>query len=246
MNIIFLALSVLTVATAMANTESKIGVEADLSHRLKMKIVEMAERNSGQIDTEDRRLQRELEVVIREFMKLQPESTYEEKALRALGAWRQIWGPYEFDGRTGEIPAGLDTDEIYQVIDEAGFYYNFARFRLYRTGGRDRFLPTYARGVYELTESDTRVQFTSFGAFRHPQTQPMPFWYTHIEYLKWPVVLLGWPSSWKFRIGPIGAKGVLKEVFADDRIRINYGYELGSDRELAPSLFILERVDLEE
>ncbi len=47
----------------------------------------------------------------------------QEKAVVAVGAWKQVWGPYSYNS-SGTAPSGLDPDNIYQVISVSGYYTN--------------------------------------------------------------------------------------------------------------------------
>lgn len=195
-------------------------------NEIKQDIFTMAESFKGQTDPDGSK-KKALEVLIKELMQQVPARTMQERAVNALGVWNQVWGPYAFDG-SDNIPPGQDPAKIYQYISDQGFYYNFGEFNL--LGLNIKF---YVKGEYEITDDRINVEFTNQGIVREREVN----YATLGDEIEADTVRR---TQIPGNIPPVGVKGGLVEVYADDELRINYGV-VGSDLS-DPALFIMRRV----
>lgn len=202
-----------------------LGAFANLNN-IKKEIMDLAQSFQGQMD-EDGSKQKQIELLVDELLKEVPNYTMQEKATRALGVWNQIWGPYAFDD-SNRMPPGIDHSKIYQYISNAGFYYNFAEYKL--LGFTQK---SYLRGVYEIKDDRISVEFTNLGFIRQNEVD-----YTTIgdDLEAGAVRTIPLPRQFP----PAGIKGALIEVYADDEIRINYGVVGGNIDK--PAIFVMKRI----
>lgn len=194
-------------------------------HQVKKEILELASSFEGQVDHEGE-LQEALEEKIDILLTLIPHLTMAEKAKRAVGAWRQVWGPYSYDG-SNSIPRGMLVNQIFQVIDAKGHYYNFADYKW--LGLRTRI---FLRGNFSVEEDRIEVVFNKSGIVLGNRNAPRSQLARDLE--------SGIARAIRFpdRFPPIGVTGALIEVYADKDIRINYG--INGDETRPPTLFIME------
>ena len=193
---------------------------------IKLEILEMAESFKGQTD-EDGSKQEALEILIDELMTFVPNMSMEEKAMRALGTWNQVWGPYAFDD-SNTVPGGLNVDKIYQYISGDGYYYNFSEKKF--AGINVKY---FLRGEYEIAEDRINVKFTKTGLILKRGEVNYASAGEAIENKD--LRVFNFPAS----LPPVGVSGALIEVYADEEMRINYGV-VGGDID-NPALFILKR-----
>lgn len=217
---IFLGLSLglyLFSAQAIASSE--------VIQQLKKEIIEMAYSFEGQADLDGTK-QAALEEKIEELVTYIPNLTMTEKAIRAIGSWRQIWGPYAFDD-SQTVPDRMDVKNIYQVISPDGYYYNFGQYKF-----RSRVVRSFVRGIYDIQEDRIEVEFDGNGIILGQPQTPM---YELVDALETRNIrAIRFPDF----VPPIGIKGALIEVYADADIRINYGV-VGADIS-KPALFVME------
>lgn len=192
---------------------------------LKKEIFKLAESFKGQVDP-DRSRQDQLQVLVDKLLQGEPNTSMKDKAIKAVGTWNQVWGPYAFDG-SNSVPRGQLVDKIYQYISPNGYYYNFAEYKVL-----GRTVRSFLRGVYDIKTDRIRVEFNEIGVLRED-----PDYKTageDIEQGKMKVFKI--PGNFP----PIGVKGYLIEAYADDEIRINYGV-VGDDIS-EPAMFIMRKV----
>ena len=192
---------------------------------IKSELIEKAKTFQGRIDT-DGTLQKEIETIVAKLIPYQDNLTMEERALKAVGTWNQIWGPYAFDG-SDSIPPGQDIKNIYQYISPHGYYYNFAEYVF--LGKRFR---TYLRGNYQIERDRINVEFNETGIIREDVNYITAG--EKIENGKIKVFRL--PRN----LPPVGIGGALEEVYADEDLRVNYG-TIGDDLS-TKSIFTMQRV----
>lgn len=213
----FMLTSVFMVGTVNARELSEV----------KSEILKLAESYKGQMD-EDGSKQEALEVLVDELVAQIPEMTMAEKAKKAMGVWNQVWGPYAFDDNN-RMPPGIKFDKIYQYISPNGYYYNFAEYKLLGMN-----VKSYLRGVYSLEDDRINVQFTKTGLIRGRDAVDYAVAGEKIEQGK--LKVFNFPSS----IPPVGIKGALVEVYADEDMRINYGV-VGDDLRKS-AIFVMKRI----
>lgn len=193
---------------------------------IKKDIFSLAESYQGQTDPDGSK-QKALEVLIQELLKQVPARSMQERAVDALGVWNQVWGPYAFDG-SDNIPPGQNPKKIYQYISDQGFYYNFGEFNF--VGLNVKF---YVRGEYDIMSDRIGVEFTNQGIVREAEVN---YGTLGDEIEADTVRRFEIPGQ----LPPVGVKGGLIEMYADDELRVNYGV-VGSDIS-DPALFIMKRV----
>ncbi len=195
---------------------------------LKSQILELAASYSGQSDPDGSKA-KSFEPLIAELLALSAPKTMQEKAVAAVGAWKQIWGPYSYNN-SGAAPSGLDPNNIYQVISKTGFYTNVG---IYDFLGLH--LIGLLKGQYSVSQEKIGVQFKQSGILL--EAVPKPYTLADLPALKeeGKLCLLEFP---KF-LPPVGIKGVLIEVFDDPDLRITYGEQEGKS---AKTLYIMKRV----
>lgn len=194
--------------------------------RIKTEILELAYSFVGDVDLDGSK-QAIIEEKIEELRNYIPHLSMQEKAEKVIGAWRQVWGPYAFDG-SDSVPRGMDVNNIYQVIDADGFYYNFAKYNFGPIRSR-----TFLRGNFEIASDRIDVEFNQTGLILGERDTPMPLLTQKLENRE--VRAVRFPDF----LPPVGIGGALIEIYADDDIRLNYGV-IGDDID-SPALFVMER-----
>jgi hypothetical protein len=219
---IFLGLGL---ALCLSLFSAQASASNEVVQQLKKDIIDLAYSFEGQADP-DLSKQAALEEKIDELLNYIPNLTMTEKAIRAIGSWRQIWGPYAFDD-SQTVPDRMDVKNIYQVISPDGYYYNFGQYK-FRTG----VVRSFVRGIYEIQEDRIEVEFNGNGIILGQRQTPM---YQLVDALEnREIRAIRFPDF----VPPIGIRGALIEVYADEDIRINYGV-IGSDIS-KPALFVME------
>ena len=215
-----LTLSLISSASAQNNVDE-----------LKKEILNLARSYSGQADTSGD-LQASIETKVDELLTLVPNLSMAEKAQRALGAWRQVWGPYSYDN-SASVPRGIDVNQIYQIIFKEGYYYNFAVYNFVGIESR-----TFLRGNFSIEEDRIAVEFTKSGLILGKSQLPLPYQALALEDRS--LRALYFPDF----LPPNGITGALVELYADQDIRINYGV-IGDDLS-NPVIFVMEPVKMPE
>lgn len=206
--------------------QSDMNVHDREVERIKNEIMNLAKSFTGQVDPDGSKQSR-LEDKIEELKSYIPNLSMEERAENAIGAYRQVWGPYAFDG-SDSVPRGMDVNNIYQVIDANGFYYNFAKYKFGPVRSR-----TFLRGNFEVTSDRIEVEFDQTGIILGERQTPMPLLVSKLENRE--VRAIRFPDF----LPPVGISGALIEIYADEDIRLNYGV-IGDDIQ-DPALFVMER-----
>jgi hypothetical protein len=83
--------------------------------KLKCWIVALARSYEGQGDP-DQSKQRRLEVLVDRLIADNPMPPVAERLSLVAGAWKQVWGPYEYEANDGSVDPTLGFKEIYQVV----------------------------------------------------------------------------------------------------------------------------------
>ncbi len=206
--------------------------------RLKQEIIEMAESFTGQGDPDFSR-QQALEPLVAQLLTLSPQKPIEQRLSLLYGAWKQVWGPYDYRNSDRGVDPTIGTDEIYQVISPDGFYYNVAPN--YLDGNRSQERISLLRGEFKLsnrTGNELDVRFTEY-----PGVDPRPQ-----DIALWDLPALAESGQLENRITIVPkwivkiffSPGTLEEVYTDENLRILYGKTRTNFR--AKYLYIMTRI----
>lgn len=198
-------------ATAQANTTAD----------LKKQILQLAQSYEGQGDP-DQSKQKTLEPLVDELVKLNPMPPVKDRLTLLDGAWKQVWGPYEYKNDDGSIDPQIGIKEIYQVVSKDGYYYNVAPYYP-DAPDKNREQVGLLRGEFELDTQDAnglRVKFTNY-----PGVDPRPegnIWelapQAEAGTLQNEITIV--PT---FIVKLFFGGGKLEEVYTDQDMRILYG-----------------------
>lgn len=187
----------------------------------KREILTLAESYSGQGDP-DRSKQKSFESLVQKLLSQAPQPALKDRLSLLAGAWKQIWGPYDYRNERRGVDPNLGVDEIYQVVSEHGFYYNVAPE--YKGGDRSRERILLLRGEYRLDDKNAnllRVRFTSLSSVTarpaDKQLWQLPALAESHELNNRTTVLPG------FLVRLFFGGGALREVHTDQEMRITYG-----------------------
>jgi len=188
---------------------------------LKAELVFKASKYIGQGDP-DFKIQNELEPYVNQILKINPQPPVRERLPLLYGVWKQVWGPYEYRKDDRSVDPTLGVNEIYQVVDQDGFYYNVSPN--YKDGDRNKERINYLKGQYKLSKTNPNgldVKFLKFlGMSKRPVARPIYDFVKEAEDETLPnqVTVVPWPIVRLFFGG-----GTLQEVYTDESIRILYG-----------------------
>lgn len=206
---------------------------------LKARIISLAQSFEGQGDP-DQSLQGQLDVLVEELTRLSQMPSAQARLPLIEGAWKQIWGPYDYRNDDGGVDPTLGVREIYQVVFREGYYYNVAPY--FPNGDRSKEQISLLRGEFTLDSVNPNVlnvRFTDYpGVDKRPTDEPL--WTLPVKAeagtLENRIVIV--PSDLVRRF--FGG-GSLEEIYTDHDLRILYG------RKNPPStrrfLYIMTRVN---
>lgn len=188
---------------------------------IKRQILELAQSYAGQADP-DQSKQKTLEPLVEKLVRENPMPPVSDRIKLLAGAWKQVWGPYDYRNDDGGIDPKLGIAEIYQVVFADGYYYNVAPF--YPNQTRDREQVGLLRGEFTLDSGDPNglsVKFTDY-----PGVEPRPantnIWdlaaVAEAGQLQNKITIV---PSWIVKLFFKGGK--LEEVYTDGDLRILYG-----------------------
>ncbi|MEM1047781.1 MAG: hypothetical protein AAGL24_16610 [Pseudomonadota bacterium] len=208
---------------------------------LKQEIFALAETFKGQGDPDFSR-QRAFEPLITELLRLNPQPPIADRLPVLAGAWRQVWGPYDYrsNGARGVDPA-TDPDRIYQVVFPEGFYVNVAPSDVRDRGAtRDIVL---LKGEYQVATVDPdmlQVRFVRFTKTEQAKAK-QGLWQLAAQSADQTLdnqstILPG------FLVRLFFGGGGLREVYTDDTMRITYGARDLTDRS-DEFIYIMRRMD---
>lgn len=199
---------------------------------LKREILQLAEAYRGQNDPKgdkQDRLNRKISALLREA----PQSPTEDRTANLVGAWEQVWGPYDYSG-SGKLE--IDPGNAYQVIHEDGYYYNITRSTLH-----GKKITAFLRGEYVVTGEQVDVRFTR-NIFYVNGWVPTGSSMYDLAGLAESGVINGPDIPVPAGRGPKGREGRLREVYIDDDLRITYGSRPGDDPSYG-DLYVLKRAE---
>lgn len=228
-----IGVSLLFSLSANAKTQCSESVED-----LKLQILTLAQTYQGLADP-DQTLQNNLDVLVDKLLQKSAMPPVKDRIELIAGAWKQVWGPYDYRNDDGGVDPTIGVNEIYQVVSKNGYYYNVAPY--YPNGDKNKEQISLLRGEYVLDTQNPNllnVKFTDY-----PGVDPRPvntnIWelaeIAENGMLENEIVIV--PSE----IVKIAFKGgSLEEVYTDQDIRLLYG------RKLPPStrrfLYVMSRV----
>lgn len=191
---------------------------------LKKQILELAKSYEGKADP-DQSLQKNLEVLVNELVAKKPMPPVSERLLQIAGAWKQVWGPYDYRNDDGGIDPTLGVSEIYQVVSPQGYYYNVAPY--YPNGDKSIEQIGLLRGEYKLAsveENKLAVRFTDYpGVESRPSG--LNLWelpaLAEAGTLPNPITIVPSEIVKRFFKG-----GTLDEIYTDEDMRILYGQKV--------------------
>jgi hypothetical protein len=206
---------------------------------LKTQILELARSYEGKADP-DQALQKNLDLLVSELLAKSQMPPVKDRLPLIAGAWKQVWGPYDYSNDEGGIDPTLGIFEIYQVVSAQGFYYNVAP--LYPGGNKTREQIGLLRGEFTLNPVEPNVldvRFTDYPGV-DPRPSDLNLWelaaLAEVGQLPNAIVVVPSPLVKQFFKG-----GSLEEVYTDYDLRLLYG------RKLPPStrkfLYVMTRMN---
>lgn len=206
---------------------------------VKGRIIQLAQSYAGQGDPDFAR-QRSLDVLVNQLVALSPQPPLKDRLSLLYGAWKQIWGPYDYRNNKRGIDPELNVDEIYQVVFQDGFYYNVAPN--FKKGNKERERIVLLRGEFKLDPQSPellRVRFTNlFGLQGRPTAQTLWQLPALAESHRLPNLNTVLPGLF---VRLFFGGGALREVYVDGDLRILYGSN-GKDS-AKESIYVMTRMD---
>ncbi len=205
--------------------------------RVKSQIVATARRYQGQGDP-DFAIQNKLQPLVDRLLRLAPQKPVRERLPLLAGAWKQVWGPYDYRNNNRGVDPELGVNEIYQVVSIDGYYHNVSP--QYARGDRSDERIGLLRGEYTLSQSDANSLEARFTRFTRLEERPSPpaLWklpaLSERGILQNEVTLL--PD---FLVRLLFGGGTLIEVYTDRDLRLLYGVSTNFSR---PYLYVMTRV----
>lgn len=205
---------------------------------LKTQIFNLAKSYEGQGDP-DQSKQKTIEVLVDKLIKENPMRPVADRISLLAGAWKQVWGPYDYRNDNGGVDPKLGVNEIYQVVFADGYYYNVAPY--YPKNDKSREQIGLLRGEFKLDGSDAnglRVKFTKYPGVQ-PRPNNMNIWdlaaLAEADHLENEITIV--PT---FIVKLFFGGGKLEEVYTDSDMRILYGSK--GKKNARRSIYIMSRV----
>lgn len=221
MNKLVIAMMSLAVSVSSLAFATEGYDHADEIKDLKTQIVALAQSYQGQGDP-DFSKQKSLDVLVAKLLAVSPQSPVKERLPFLYGAWKQVWGPYDYRNDDRGVDPQLGVAEIYQVVFEDGYYYNVAPS--YKKGRIESERIGLLRGEFKLDGEESnllRVRFTtSTGLDSRPADLPL-----------WDLPSLAESNELEGEVTRVPSLlvrllfggGALREVYTDNDLRILYG-----------------------
>lgn len=231
-------LTILGIAAVMTNSGITYAGSKSQKTELKKQIIALAKSFEGQGDP-DFSKQAALDPLVQQLLALEPQAPIQERLPILAGAWRQIWGPYDYRNDDRGVDPELGTEEIYQVVSPSGYYHNVSY--LYKNGDRENRRIGLLRGEYQLSDEDPnllKVKFTDYpGTSEKPDDLELWQLSELAENGTLPNQITIVPS---FIVKFFFGGGQLREVYTDDDLRITYGSS--NKKSSSESIYIMTRV----
>lgn len=229
----------LLLAGMAAASSTAPSAENDPATEAKAAIVALARSYAGTGDP-DFAKQRAFEPLIDRLLQLRPQPPVAQRIDRVAGAWKQIWGPYNYRGSERVVDPELDSDNIYQVVFAEGYYYNVVP--LAPGGDKSRQRIALLRGEYRYDDTQSNVllvRFTRYpGLSKREPGDPSLFELPALVETGRLQPDIQIVPTWVVRLFFGG--GALKEVYTDSDLRILYG--AGSKSFDRSALYVMSRV----
>lgn len=191
------------------------------TQELKMQIVDLAQKYEGQADPDFSR-QKSLEVLVDRLLESAPQKPVQERLQDLYGAWKQVWGPYNYRESDRSVDPSIGVKEIYQVVFEGGYYYNVSP--AYKNGDLNNEKISFLRGEFKLSEKDELgldVRFTNLTELKvRPESVNLWDLASEAEANTLDGEKTTLPS---FLVRLFFQGGTLREVYTDHDLRILYG-----------------------
>lgn len=218
---------------------SSLALATTRVEQLKKEIFQMAESFQGQGDPDGSK-QMKLEVLVSDLLIANPQPPVTERLNLLYGPWKQIWGPYDYRSNNRGVDPSLDSQNIYQVVFEGGFYYNVNPSLDKNGKARNTVL---LRGEFSPEPGSRDVLRARFTNLRHipglPQNglrfQDLP---ALSESRKLPNERTTLP---RFFVRLFFGGGFLEEVYTDHDMRILFGS--GLDGDVSNFIYVMQRAD---
>lgn len=237
MNLVKIQTLLFAFATIFSSAAA-LSARAD-TEQTKRAILRLAQSYQGQGDP-DRSKQRKLEKLVARLLRENPQDPVEHRLPLLYGAWKQVWGPYDYRNNDRGVDPALDPANIVQVIFEDGYYYNVNPARDKK--GRPKGI-TLLRGEFvqdPQRENHLNVRFTNLRRLKGPmprglRLQDLPELSEDRSLHGERTVL---PS---FFVKLFFGGGSLNEVYTDHDLRIVFG----SGRDGGPGnyIYVLKRLE---
>ncbi|MGY8904061.1 MAG: hypothetical protein ACKVIH_05875 [Burkholderiales bacterium] len=244
MKMVYSATGLFSVAAALllgvhtACAAQTTNIRPELS-QIKAEIITLAQSFAGQGDP-DFSKQKAFDTLIQKLLLANPQPPLKERLPLLHGAWKQVWGPYDYRNKQRGIDPELGVDEIYQVLFAGGYYYNVSP--LYTDGDRRRERIGLLRGEFKFDAERPNVLLVRFTQYPGLSARPkppdsLPDLAAQLESgtLKSDASIV---PTWVVRL--FFGSGALNEVYTDADLRILYGAD--SNRFENPALYIMTRV----
>lgn len=209
---------------------SEVGSQERLAE-LKDQILEIAIANGDNRDNLVE-VRAQLDPLVAELDAYQAEVQATEELDVLVGSWKEVWADDIEPQRPG---FETDRDGVYQVITADGYFYNIGEL-----DGPLGFTATgYLRGEYSDAGINLAIEFTDLGILFGgiDRVENLRDQIDAIE--SGEKNLIPTPGNPTFPNGPIGATGVIRNLYIDDEIRIATG---SNDADGVQDLYVLTRV----
>jgi hypothetical protein len=205
---------------------------------LKSEIVKIARFYKGQGD-EDFKIQNTLQPYVDKLLVLSPQPVIANRIDILAGAWKQVWGPYNYRNEKRIVDPQLDPDNIFQVVSANGYYYNVSN--QFKKKSKETKSTSILRGIYDIQPGyGLKVSFTKLTRIKGKPSHGLR--YIDIPALSENGILENEKKvlpNWFVRRTFSG--GILVEVYTDEDLRITYG--TNSNEFSKPYLYIMTRVE---
>ncbi|MCA2962133.1 MAG: hypothetical protein IOD12_17920 [Silvanigrellales bacterium] len=230
--------SSVTIAGILATLTFAPTALAGEREELKEQILAIARANQLDTRAELPETRAALEPLVQRLVTLAGRDDVLTQLAKVEGAWYELWS----DDREPEKPGSkLRRDTVYQVVTNAGFFYNIGTSEVEIPGGPKLANTGFLRGVYTLNykKNGLEIEFVKAGfvdGFLPSGSNLVDTIYaaeTDSSYLK------KFPFPMQAPRGPIGQRGFLTNVYVDENVRIARG-EAYLDG--IQDLYVLEKV----